>query len=157
MREFSMTVTLVAVLALAGCSDGAKEVKGEKGDVGEKGEPGSAVVRGRRDYDQCLLQRHVQCLSAGPADQRRALRQQSQFDHVARHDRVRKTLVRPPSVGGPRSFKNGTDARPIYRSAFTHWLGRSLIVLEHILGRALIRRPWEFYLLVKSTIPPLKL
>jgi Collagen triple helix repeat (20 copies) len=40
MREFSMTVTLITALALAGCSDGVKEVKGEKGDVGEKGEPG---------------------------------------------------------------------------------------------------------------------
>jgi hypothetical protein len=29
MREFSMTVTLVTALALASCSDGVKEVKGE--------------------------------------------------------------------------------------------------------------------------------
>jgi hypothetical protein len=35
-----MTVALLAALALAGCSEGVKEVKGEKGDVGEKGEPG---------------------------------------------------------------------------------------------------------------------
>jgi hypothetical protein len=48
MREFSMTVTLVAALALAGCSDGVKEVKGEKGDVGEKGEPGPAGPPGEK-------------------------------------------------------------------------------------------------------------
>ena len=42
MRAFSITVALLAVLALAGCSEGVKEVKGEKGDVGEKGEPGAA-------------------------------------------------------------------------------------------------------------------
>jgi hypothetical protein len=40
MRAYSMTVALLAALALAGCSEGVKEVKGEKGDVGEKGEPG---------------------------------------------------------------------------------------------------------------------
>jgi hypothetical protein len=49
MRGFSMTATLVAALALAGCSDGAKEVKGEKGDVGEKGEPGPAGPPARRE------------------------------------------------------------------------------------------------------------
>jgi hypothetical protein len=48
MRGFSMTVTLVAALALAGCSDGVKEVKGEKGDVGEKGEPGPAGPPGEK-------------------------------------------------------------------------------------------------------------
>jgi Collagen triple helix repeat (20 copies) len=48
MREFSMTVTLVAALALARCSDGVKEVKGEKGDVGEKGEPGPAGPSGEK-------------------------------------------------------------------------------------------------------------
>ena len=48
MREFSMTVTLVTALALAGCSDGVKEVKGEKGDVGEKGEPGPAGPPGEK-------------------------------------------------------------------------------------------------------------
>jgi len=42
MRAFSMTVALLAVFALASCSEGVKEVKGEKGDVGEKGEPGAA-------------------------------------------------------------------------------------------------------------------
>jgi hypothetical protein len=42
MRAFSMTVALLAAFALAGCSEGVKEVKGEKGDAGEKGEPGSA-------------------------------------------------------------------------------------------------------------------
>jgi Collagen triple helix repeat (20 copies) len=42
MRAFSMTVALLAAFALAGCSEGVKEVKGEKGDVGEKGEPGAA-------------------------------------------------------------------------------------------------------------------
>ena len=45
MREFSMAVTLVTTLALAGCSDG---VKGEKGDVGEKGEPGPAGPPGAK-------------------------------------------------------------------------------------------------------------
>jgi hypothetical protein len=40
MRAFSMTVALLAALALAACSEGVKEVKGEKGDVGEKGEAG---------------------------------------------------------------------------------------------------------------------
>jgi hypothetical protein len=48
MREFSMTVTLITALALAGCSDGVKEVKGEKGDVGEKGEPGPAGPPGEK-------------------------------------------------------------------------------------------------------------
>jgi hypothetical protein len=33
-------IALAAAVALAGCSDGAKEVKGEKGDPGQKGEPG---------------------------------------------------------------------------------------------------------------------
>jgi hypothetical protein len=42
MRAFSMAVALLAAFALAGCSEGVKEVKGEKGDAGEKGEPGSA-------------------------------------------------------------------------------------------------------------------
>jgi len=42
MRAFSMTVALLAAFALAGCSEGVKEVKGEKGDAGEKGEPGAA-------------------------------------------------------------------------------------------------------------------
>jgi hypothetical protein len=31
MRELSMTLTLVAALALAGCSDGVKEVKETRG------------------------------------------------------------------------------------------------------------------------------
>jgi hypothetical protein len=31
MRELSITVTLVAALALAGCSDGVKEVKETRG------------------------------------------------------------------------------------------------------------------------------
>jgi len=48
MREFSMTVALVTALALAGCFDGVKEVKGEKGDVGEKGEPGPAGPPGEK-------------------------------------------------------------------------------------------------------------
>jgi hypothetical protein len=46
MRALSMAVMLVSALALAGCSDGSKEVKGEKGDVGEKGEPGSPGQKG---------------------------------------------------------------------------------------------------------------
>jgi len=48
-----------------------------------------------------LLLRHIQCLSAGTAGEQRAPRQQSQFDHSARHDRVRKTLVdsvKPPQL-----------------------------------------------------------
>src|SRR5258707_15654908 len=46
MRALSMAVMLVSALALAGCSEGSKEVKGEKGDVGEKGEPGSPGQKG---------------------------------------------------------------------------------------------------------------
>src|SRR5260370_16500656 len=57
-------------------------------------------MRGRRDYDQRLLQRHVQCLPAGPASERRALRQQSEFDNAARDDRVREALV--DLVGPPQ-------------------------------------------------------
>jgi hypothetical protein len=48
MRAFSMTVALLTALALAGCSEGVKEVKGEKGDAGEKGEPGAAGRPARR-------------------------------------------------------------------------------------------------------------
>jgi hypothetical protein len=40
MRAFSTAVILLAALALAGCSDSTKEVKGQTGDIGEKGEPG---------------------------------------------------------------------------------------------------------------------
>jgi hypothetical protein len=40
MHALLRTIALAAAVALAGCSDGAKEVKGEKGDPGEKGEPG---------------------------------------------------------------------------------------------------------------------
>jgi hypothetical protein len=39
---------LGAALALVGCSDGVKEVKGEKGDIGEKGEPGPAGPPGEK-------------------------------------------------------------------------------------------------------------
>jgi hypothetical protein len=46
MRALSMTVTLVAALALAGCSDGAKEAKGEKGDTGPRGEKGEKGEKG---------------------------------------------------------------------------------------------------------------
>ena len=45
MRALSMTVVLLAVLCLAGCSKEV-EVKGEKGDVGEKGESGPAGPAG---------------------------------------------------------------------------------------------------------------
>ena len=48
MRKLSMIATLAAALALVGCSDGVKEVKGEKGDVGEKGEPGPAGPKGEK-------------------------------------------------------------------------------------------------------------
>jgi hypothetical protein len=41
-----MTVTLISVLALLGCSDKAGEPKGEKGDVGEKGEAGPPGPKG---------------------------------------------------------------------------------------------------------------
>jgi hypothetical protein len=40
MHAWLRMIALAAAVALAGCSDGAKEVKGEKGDSGEKGEPG---------------------------------------------------------------------------------------------------------------------
>ena len=40
MHGWLRMIALAAAVALAGCSDGAKEVKGEKGDSGEKGEPG---------------------------------------------------------------------------------------------------------------------
>ena len=43
-----MTAILAAALALVGCSDGVKEVKGEKGDIGEKGEPGPAGPPGEK-------------------------------------------------------------------------------------------------------------
>ena len=42
MYRLSMIVTLVGALALAGCSDGAKESKGEPGPPGPKGDPGAA-------------------------------------------------------------------------------------------------------------------
>jgi hypothetical protein len=115
-----MTVTVVAALALAGCSNGVGEKgdagpAGPPGDKGEKGDTGGSrhnaqgrvptvldcLLRNRRDYDQCLLHRHIQCLSAGAAGKRRAVWQQSQFDHSVRNDRVRKTLVdlvRPPQL-----------------------------------------------------------
>jgi hypothetical protein len=48
MHALSMTVTLVAVLALVGCSEAPKGEKGEKGDVGEKGEPGQAGTPGEK-------------------------------------------------------------------------------------------------------------
>jgi len=48
MRKLSMTAILAAALALVGCSDGVKEVKGEKGDIGEKGEPGPAGPPGEK-------------------------------------------------------------------------------------------------------------
>ena len=41
MYRLSIVVTLVGALALAGCSDGAKESKGEKGEPGQ-GDPGAA-------------------------------------------------------------------------------------------------------------------
>ena len=43
MRAFTMSVALVAVLALAGCS---KEVKGEKGEAGPAGPPGEKGDKG---------------------------------------------------------------------------------------------------------------
>jgi hypothetical protein len=121
MRGLSMTATLVAALALAGCSDGVKEVKGEKGDVGEKGEPGPAGPPGEKgekgdpgapgtalrvvspqssigtcNGDEIMISAYCTGTfnaSASAAGERRALRQQSQFDHSARNDRVRKTLA----------------------------------------------------------------
>jgi hypothetical protein len=113
MYSLSIIVTLIGALALAGCSDGAKESKGEKGEPGPpgpKGDPGVAgttlrvcgstiidcFVPDRRNHDQRLLHRHVQRLPVGAADERRALRRQSQFDNSARHDRLRKTIVGKP-------------------------------------------------------------
>src|SRR5260221_11322165 len=64
----------------------------------------------RRDYDQRLLQRHVQFVPACPAGKRRALRQQSEFDNAARNDRVRKTLVALPSA--PTSRPHHHPPRP---------------------------------------------
>jgi hypothetical protein len=49
MRGFSMTATLVAALALAGCSDGAKEVKGEKGMLAKRASPDPQARRERRE------------------------------------------------------------------------------------------------------------
>ncbi|HEY6995633.1 MAG TPA: hypothetical protein VH397_18160 [Xanthobacteraceae bacterium] len=40
MRTWSIAVTLITALALAGCSDAFNAIKGEKGDAGEKGEAG---------------------------------------------------------------------------------------------------------------------
>jgi Collagen triple helix repeat (20 copies) len=48
MRKLSMTAILAAALALGGCSDGVKEVKGEKGDIGDKGAPGPAGPPGEK-------------------------------------------------------------------------------------------------------------
>ena len=48
VRKLSMTAILAAALALVGCSDGVKELKGEKGDIGEKGEPGPAGLPGEK-------------------------------------------------------------------------------------------------------------
>jgi hypothetical protein len=48
MRKLSMTAILAAALALVGCADGVKELKGEKGDIGEKGEPGPAGPPGEK-------------------------------------------------------------------------------------------------------------
>jgi len=62
---------------------------GPPGDKGEKGDTGAPGTTLRVE------------LSAGAAGERRALRQQSRFDHFARNDRVRKTLVdlaRPPAA-----------------------------------------------------------
>ena len=42
MHAWLRTIALAAAVALAGCSDSAKDVKAEKGDAGEKGEPGAA-------------------------------------------------------------------------------------------------------------------
>ena len=63
----------------------------------------------RRDYDQRLLQRHLQFLPACPAGKRRALRQQSEFDNAARNDRVRKTLV--GLVRAPSSWRHYEPVR----------------------------------------------
>jgi hypothetical protein len=54
MHAFSMTVTLVAVLALVGCSEPPKAEKSEAGQTGspgakgEKGEPGQAGPPGEK-------------------------------------------------------------------------------------------------------------
>jgi hypothetical protein len=47
MRALSIAALMTA-LALAGCSDGTKEVKGEKGDQGEKGDPGPPGAPGEK-------------------------------------------------------------------------------------------------------------
>jgi hypothetical protein len=39
-RPMRMLSVLFAALVLAGCSDSAKDIKGEKGDPGQKGDPG---------------------------------------------------------------------------------------------------------------------
>ena len=91
-----MLSVLFAALVLAGCSDSAKDIKGEKGDPGQKGDPGEKgepgppgpkgdagefwpdiqgscpagfirIVREQRGHDQRVLHRHVQQLPAGPS------------------------------------------------------------------------------------------
>jgi len=75
MYRLSMIVTLVGALALAGCSDGAKESKGEKGEPGPRDQRATRVppaprsgswlpiidgfVPDRRNHDQRLLHRHL--------------------------------------------------------------------------------------------------
>lgn len=122
MRAIWTITALITALALAGCSDSAKDTKdtkGEKGDIGEKGEAGppgpprakgrsgarryrlqgggaaivDRVVRRRRADDQRLLHWHLHHLSAGSPRQRRPLRQQSQFNDVARDHRLRQAVV----------------------------------------------------------------
>jgi hypothetical protein len=119
MYGLSTIVTLVGALALAGCSDSAKESKGEKGEPGPpgpKGEPGVAgttlrVVAPQSSTASCQTDEimisayctlHLQRLPVGTADERRALRRQSQFDNSARHDRLCKTIA-----GKPLSWRAG--------------------------------------------------
>ena len=64
MREFSMTVTLVAVLALAGCSDGVKEVKGEKGMSAKRASPDPQARSERKERRERRERRETRGLPA---------------------------------------------------------------------------------------------
>ena len=67
-----MLSVLFAALVLAGCSDSAKDIKGEKGDPwpdiqGSCPAGFIRIVREQRGHDQRVLHRHVQHLPAGPS------------------------------------------------------------------------------------------
>ena len=49
MRKLSMTAILAAALALVGCADGVKELKGEKGILGRKVSPGRQARQERKE------------------------------------------------------------------------------------------------------------